>query len=330
MKILFFDTHKFERDRFNQLAMQYGHSIKFVDFKLSSETAKLAEPYEVICCFVNDCIDRECLEKLSESGVQLIAMRCAGYNNVDLVAAAEYKIAVVRVPEYSPHAIAEHTLTLLMSLNRHICRASNRTREGNFSLEGLVGFDVHGKTVGVIGTGRIGRAFCKIMLGMGCRVLAFDRVPDKELVSQGVQYSNLQEIYQRADVLSLHIPLTKETHHLINQEAIDQMKEGVILINTSRGKLVDSKALIHALKVKKIAAAGLDVYEEEEAYFFADHSDSPLNDDVLSRLLSFPNVLLTSHQAFLTREALENIALTTIENLNQFSRGETLVNAVEL
>lgn len=328
MKILFFDTHKFEVAHFTQLAHEAGHQIKFLDFKLSAETATVAEQSEVICCFVNDRVDRACIEKLSESGVKLIALRCAGFNNVDLAAAAEHNIQVVRVPEYSPYAVAEHTLTLLMSLNRHICRASNRTREGNFSLDGLVGFDLHGKTVGVIGTGRIGRAFCKIMLGMGCKVLAYDRTSDSQLEALGVQFSSLEQIYQNSDVISLHIPLTNETHHIINQQAINQMKDGVLLINTSRGKLVDSKALIHALKSKKIAAAGLDVYEEEEAYFFADHSDSPLNDDILSRLLSFPNVLLTSHQAFLTKEALEKIALTTIENINQFARGESLVNKV--
>lgn len=330
MKIQFFDTHKFEVDRFTHLATQQGHTIKFVDFKLSPDTAQLSEPCEVVCCFVNDRVNRDCIEKLSHSGVKLIALRCAGYNNVDLAAADEFKIQVVRVPEYSPFAVAEHTLTLLMSLNRHICKASNRTREGNFSLDGLVGFDLHGKTVGVIGTGRIGRAFCNILLGIGCQVLAFDQLPNLELTQRGVQYTTLDEIYRQADVLSLHVPLTKNTHHLIDHTAIQKMKDGVILINTSRGKLIDSKALIQALKTKKIAAAGLDVYEEEEAYFFEDHSDGPLNDDILARLLSFPNVLLTSHQAFLTNEALDKIAKTTMQNISDFAAGSTLVNKVQI
>jgi len=266
---------------------------------------------------------------LAENGVKLIALRCAGFNNVDLQA-VKGKIKVVRVPAYSPYAVAEHTLALMLTLNRKTHKAYSRTREGNFALHGLMGFDMHEKTVGIIGTGKIARILIKTLRAMGMRVLAYDIYPDVDFAKEtDIEYTSLDEIYRKSDIISLHCPLTKETEHLINHEAIAKMKEGVMIINTGRGKLIDTKSLIKGLKSKKIGFAGLDVYEEEEEYFFEDMSDFVMNDDMLARLLSFNNVIVTSHQAFFTREALSNIAQTTLENIKEFVDGKILSNEVK-
>ncbi len=286
---------------------------------------RLARGFRAACCFVNDRIDKETLGTLRQGGTDTIALRSAGYNHVDVAAAEALGMTVVRVPEYSPHAVAEHAVALMLSLNRKIHRAYNRVRDANFSLEGLVGFDLHGKTIGVLGTGRIGAAFCRIMRGFGCTVLAYDVKQSARLATEsGVHYAPLLEVYAAADILSLHIPLTPSTRHIIDSRALAQMKSGVMLINTSRGGLLDTRALIGGLKSGQVGAAGLDVYEEEEAVFFQDHSDLGLQDDVLARLLTFPNVLITSHQGFLTREALKNIAATTLSNITLVEHQEPL------
>jgi D-lactate dehydrogenase len=269
------------------------------------------------------------LKLLQSSGVQLIALRSAGFNHVDLISAEKLGLKVVRVPEYSPYAVAEHAVGLILSLNRKIHRAYSRVREGNFSLEGLVGVDLHGKTIGIIGTGRIGAVMAKIMSGFGCNVLAYDTQKDGVLIEKlGVHYVDLSELFRKADIISLHVPLTPETHHMINESAFSQMKKGVMLINTGRGALIESHALISALKSGHIGSAGLDVYEEEENIFFRDLSEQILQDDVLARLLTFPNVLITSHQAFLTQEALAKIAETTFQNIRDFELGNVLINEV--
>ncbi len=329
MKVALFDTHGYERESFAAANERVGHEITFLDPRLTSETAPLAAGHDVACSFVNDRVNEAALTALQKGGVRLIALRSAGYNHVDLAAASRLGLKVVRVPEYSPYAVAEHAVALVLALNRKIHRASARVREWNFSLEGLVGFDLHGKTVGLIGTGRIGRAAASIFRGFGCRVLAYDVKPDAAIVTDAaVQYADLQTLYEEADILSLHVPLTPATHHMIDEKALSTMKRGVMLINTGRGALIDSRALIAALKTGHIGAAGLDVYEEEEGIFFRDLSDKVLQDDVLARLLTFPNVLVTSHQAFLTREALSNIATTTLANITAFERGEKLENEV--
>jgi D-lactate dehydrogenase len=280
---------------------------------------------------VNDEVDEQTLQILSDGGARLIALRSAGFNHVDLAAAARLDMPVVRVPEYSPYAVAEHAVALLLGVNRKTHRAHARVREWNFSLDGLMGFDLHGKTVGVVGTGRIGQVAARIFRGFGCRVLAYDLSVDAALVSEaGVRYVDLAELYRESDVISLHIPLTPATLHMVDAKALGSMKRGVVLINTSRGALIDSRALIDSLKTGHVGAAGLDVYEEEEGIFFQDLSNRVLQDDVLARLLSFPNVLITSHQAFLTLEALASIARTTLENVSAFERGEPLRNAVRM
>jgi D-lactate dehydrogenase len=289
----------------------------------------MAAGFPAVCSFVNDRLDGEALTTLQAGGTRLVALRSAGFNHVDLWAAARLGLTVVRVPEYSPHAVAEHTAALVLALNRKIHRAYNRVREADFSLDGLVGFDLYGKTCGIIGTGRIGAVFARIMRGFGCRILAFDARPDAALAAEvDARYADLPELYRESDIISLHIPLTPATHHLIDAAALARMKQGVMLINTGRGALLDTRALIDALKRGRIGAAGLDVYEEEEGVFFRDLSDRVLQDDVLARLLTFHNVLITSHQAFLTREALANIADTTLASVRAFERGEALVNQV--
>jgi len=329
MKIVLFDTHGYDRDSFTAANGRFGHEITFLEPRLTRETAALAAGHEVACAFVNDRLDEPALQTLRQSGIRLVALRSAGYNHVDLGAASRLGLPVVRVPEYSPYAVAEHAVGLALSLNRKIHRAYARVREWNFSLDGLVGFDLHGKTVGIVGTGKIGRVAARIFHGFGCRVLVYDLQPDAALVAEvGVQYVDLQTIYREADILSLHVPLTPSTRHMIDGNALSSMKRGVMLINTGRGALIDSRALIAALKTGHIGAAGLDVYEEEEGVFFRDLSDEVLQDDVLARLLTFPNVLVTSHQAFLTREALSNIASTTLSNIAVFERREPLVNEV--
>lgn len=329
MKIAFFSTHHFEKDFFIKGNANHHHDLSFFETPLNQQTVPLAKGFEGVCCFVSDRVDALTLQSLKDQGVRLIALRSAGYNNVDLSLADQLGIAVVRVPAYSPHAVAEHAVALLLAINRKIHKAYARVRELNFSLEGLMGFDIRGKTVGVIGTGKIGGAFAQIMNGFGARVIAYDPFPNKTLVeSKTLVYVPLQDIYQQADIISLHLPLAPETHHMIDRAALAQMKPGLILINTGRGALIDSLALIEALKSGHLGAAGLDVYEEEEGIFFQDLSDQVLKDDVLARLLTFPNVLMTSHQAFLTREALEQIASTTLQNISDFSLGRPLVNQV--
>jgi D-lactate dehydrogenase len=329
MKIAIFDTHRYERGTFKAANAHFGYELIYFEPRLTCRTAPLATGFEVVCSFVNDQLDAETLAALHGEGVRLVALRSAGYNHVDLRAATRLGVPVVRVPEYSPYAVAEHAVGLMLALNRKIHRAFNRVREANFSLDGLVGFDLHGKTVGIIGTGKIGSVLGQIMLGFGCKLLAYDVKPNERLREElGIRYVDLAELYSQSDIISLHVPLTPKTHHLIDSAALARMKRGVMLINTGRGALLDSRALIAALKNGHVEAAGLDVYEEEEGIFFQDLSDDVLQDDVLARLLTFPNVLITSHQAFLTREALTNIAETTLANVRAFDRGEPLVNEV--
>jgi len=323
MKIAVFDTHRYDREALAQANHACHFTFSFFDVRLKPETVALAQGHEVVCVFVNDQLTRPVLESLKQHGVKLIALRCAGFNNVDLKAAKELGLPVVRVPEYSPYAVAEHAVALLLTLNRKIHKAHNRVREGNFALDGLVGFDLKGKTVGIVGTGKIGRVFTQIMKGFGCRLLAHDVRADEALVAEtGVEYVAMERLFAESDVISLHVPLMPQTYHLVNEAALALMKRGVVLINTSRGALVDASALIKALKQGRIGAAGLDVYEEEAGVFFQDLSGHVLQDDVLARLMTFPNVIITSHQAFLTKEALENIAETTLGNVAEFRAGQ--------
>lgn len=329
MKLAVFDTHAYDRDALTAANLRHAHDLAFLEPRLTRDTASLAAGFPAVCSFVNDRVDAEALATLHAGGTRLIALRSAGYNHVDLAEARRLGLVVVRVPEYSPNAVAEHAVALVLTLNRKIHRAYNRVREANFSLEGLVGFDLAGKTCGIVGTGRIGAVVARIMRGFGCRVLAFDLAPSEALAAElGVRYTDLPELYQESDVITLHVPLTPSTRHLIDAAALDRMKPGVLLINTGRGALLDTRALIGALKRGRIGAAGLDVYEEEEGVFFRDLSDQVLQDDVLARLLTFPNVLITSHQAFLTHEALANIAETTLASVGAFERGEPLANEV--
>ena len=329
MRVAVFDSHAYEREPFTRANADHGHRLTFLEPRLTAQTAGLAANHQAACAFVNDRVDEAALITLRDAGVRLVALRSAGYNHVDLAAAARLGIRVARVPEYSPHAVAEHAVALVLALDRKLHRAHARVREWNFSLDGLVGFDLHGKTTGIIGTGRIGRVAARIFRGFGCRVLAHDAVPDERLAAElGLRYVDLPELWPAADVISLHVPLTPATHHLIDDQALAAMKRGVLIVNTGRGALIDSRALIAALKSGQVGAAGLDVYEEEEGIFFQDLSDKVLQDDVLARLLTFPNVLVTAHQAFLTREALDAIARVTLANVTAFARGEPLVNEV--
>lgn len=319
MQIAFFDAHPFEVEKFNQLNTTYGFTINYIASRLTAETAKLANGSQVVCAFVSDILDAKVLDILKTGGIELITLRSAGFNHVDLTRAKELGLRIVRVPEYSPYSVAEHTVALMMTLNRKTHRTFNRVRDGNFSLDGLVGFDVHGKTFGILGTGKIGSALGKIIHGFGCEILLYDNKPNWEFAkSINAQYVSKEVILESSDIISLNVPLTKETHHLINKETLAIMKKGVMLINTGRGGLIDTKALIAALKTGHIGHAGLDVYEEEENIFFHDLSNTILNDDVLARLMTFPNVLITSHQAFLTQEALYGIARTTLQNIQDF------------
>ena len=329
-KIKFFDAKPFEKNFFNSVNAQKNNAyeIEYVEARLNSQTASLDAGSDVVCCFVNDVVDKNVVAALKENGVQLVALRCAGYNNVDLEAA--YKsIHVVRVPEYSPYAVAEHATALILTLNRRTHKAYNRVREGNFKIDGLMGFDMHGKNVGIIGTGKIGRKFASIMKGYGVRLLGYDAYPDKNFAAEvGMEYVGLDDLFHQSDIISLHCPLTKETNNIIDSESIAKMKDSVMIINTGRGQLIETKALIQALKQQKIGAAGLDVYEEESEYFFEDFSGSVISDDVLARLLTFGNVLVTSHQGFFTREAMQNIAETTLWNTGKFFSGEKLENEI--
>lgn len=324
MKVLVFDTKPYDKLYFDRENLKYGFEIKYMDLKLSADTAPLAAGYDVVCAFVNDTIDAKAIETLHKLGVKGIAMRCAGYNNVDMKAAFGL-MPIVRVPRYSPYAIAEHAMAMLLTLNRKIHKAYNRTREGNFSLSGLLGFDLHGKTAGIIGTGQIGRCFIDICKGFGMNILGYDLYPAK---NAGINYVSLEEIFRNADIISLHCPLTAETHHLIDTAAVAQMKEGVVLINTSRGALIDTTALIDGLRDKHIGAAGLDVYEEESEIFFEDYSHTIIQDDQLARLLSFNNVIITSHQGFFTHEAIEKIAEVTFQNIRALENHAFLENEI--
>jgi D-lactate dehydrogenase len=326
MKIAFFSTQPYDKEYFERYNKQ--HEIIFFDAQLNEQTVNLAKGCDAVCGFVNDQLNASVIKSLAETGIKIIAQRCAGFNNVDLYAAKENKILVVRVPAYSPHAVAEHALALIMTLNRKTHKAYNRVREANFSLDRLTGFDVYGKTVGVIGTGKIGQCFAHIMQGLGCKVLAFDIIANKDLEAAGVQYLPLVDVLKQSDILSLHCPLTEQTKHLINKTSLNLMKDGSMLINTSRGGLIDTKAAIDALKKGKLGYLGIDVYEQEEKLFFHDLSENIIEDDLIMRLLSFPNVLITAHQGFLTDEALTQIALITLQNVSDFEQGKILVNIV--
>jgi D-lactate dehydrogenase len=322
-----FDTKPYDREALQHASANHGIEWHFLDFRLTKETAHAAKNAKAVCVFVNDELNRPCLEELVRQGVALVALRCAGFNKVDVDAARELKLTITRVPAYSPYAVAEHAVALLLTLNRKIHRAFNRVRELNFSLNGLVGFDLHGKTAGLVGTGKIGRATGQILRGFGMRVLAYDPFPNHEWAKQtGVEYvKDLSPLLRASDVVSLHTPLTPETKYTIRAETIELMNRGSILINVSRGGLVDTKALIRALKSGHIAGVGLDVYEEEEGIFFEDLSGEVLHDDELARLLTFPNVLITSHQAFLTKEALTEIARTTVANISAIAGKEEFI-----
>lgn len=326
MKIAFFSAKNYDREFFDRHSST--HQLEYFEVQLNKQTVHLAKGCAGICVFVNDQLNAAVLKELATLGIKLVALRCAGFNNVDLVAAKANNISIVRVPAYSPHAVAEHAVALILTLNRKTHKAYNRVREGNFSLERLTGFDLFGKTVGVIGTGRIGRAFCEIMIGFGCKILAFDLVANKVMEEKGVEYLPLTDLLEKADLISLHCPLNEQTRHIINTHTISMMKKGVMLINTSRGALINSPDAIQALKNGQIGYLGLDVYEQEETLFFNDLSENIIQDDLILRLLSFPNVLITSHQGFFTEEALEQIAQITMDNIRAFEAKEQMKNAV--
>lgn len=318
MKIAFFDTKPYDKLAFDKFDGKNGIEFKYFETKLNEDTVELADGADGVCVFVNDTLNSAVIDRLCALGVKVILLRCAGYNNVD-VRYAFGKIHVLRVPAYSPYAVAEHAIAMLLTSVRRIHKAYIRTRDFNFSLSGMMGFDLHGKTVGVIGTGRIGRAFIDICVGFGMKILAYDKYPSAELASRsGVRYTTLDELFSESDVISLHCPLSEDTYHIIDEKSIEKCKKGVIIINTSRGALVDAEALLESIKSRKVGGACLDVYEEESDFFFEDYSGHILDDDVLARLISMPNVIVTSHQAFLTDEALTNIAETTVENALNF------------
>jgi D-lactate dehydrogenase len=327
MRVAVFSTKPYDR-AFLEAANAGRHVLTFLEPRLSAESAPLAAGYGAVCAFVNDTLDAGTIAALARGGTRLIALRCAGFNNVDLAAADEAGICVARVPAYSPYAVAEHTVALMLSLNRKIHRAYARVREGNFALDGLLGFDMHGRTVGIVGTGKIGERVACILNGFGCRLLAYDPFENPAVTALGARYVSLPELFSASDIVTLHCPLTPETQHIINAEALEQMKDGVMIINTSRGALVNTRAVIRALKSGKIGYLGLDVYEEEGPLFFEDRSTRIMQDDIFSRLQTFPNVVITGHQAFFTREALANIAETTIANITAFESGEGTLHAV--
>ena len=328
MRTILFSSQTYDRDSFTAAVRPESVQLHFQQARLSLDTAALAHGYEVVCPFINDDLSAPVLEQLADGGTQLIALRSAGFNHVDLPAAKRLGLSVVRVPAYSPHAVAEHAVALILALNRRLHRAYNRTREGDFTLHGLTGFDLVGKTVGVVGTGQIGATFGKIMAGFGCKLLCFDPYPNAQLLALGAQYVSLPELLAGSHIISLHCPLTADNKHLINSQSLATLKHGAMLINTGRGALVNTPALIEALKSGQLGYLGLDVYEEEAQLFFEDRSDLPLQDDVLARLLTFPNVIITAHQAFLTREALSAIASTTLDNIVAWRNG-TPQNLIE-
>ena len=329
MKIALFSAKAYDRDHFELANQEFGYQLDYFDVRLDTKTARLAHGYAVVCAFVNDDLSRPVLADLAANGTKVLAMRCAGYNNVDLAAAKELGLKVVRVPAYSPEAVAEHAVGLMMTLNRRIHKAYQRTRDANFSLEGLVGFNMHGRTAGIIGTGKIGIATLRILKGFGMRLLVSDPYPNQAAIDLGAEYVDLDTLFRQSDVISLHCPLFKENYHLLNKEAFAKMKDGVMIINTSRGGLLDSNAAIEALKTARIGALGLDVYEEEEDLFFEDKSNEVITDDVFRRLSACHNVLFTGHQAFLTKEALLAIASTTLDNVRSFLAGSKNGNEVE-
>jgi D-lactate dehydrogenase len=328
MKITFFSTQPYDKDSFLKHNSNFNYELVFLEEKLNDHTTYLAKESDAICVFVNDTLNEAVIRQLADQKIKLIALRCAGFNNVDLKAAQAHDIIVVRVPAYSPHAVAEHALAMIMALNRKTHKAYNRVREQNFSLNGLLGFDLHQKTVGAIGPGNIGELYCTPMHGLGCQVIAFDPTENPRVRKMGIMYQPLDELLSHCNILSLHCPLNEKTRYLINKDSIGKMKDGVMLINTSRGGLIDTKAVIKGLKSGKIKYLGIDVYEQEENLFFQNLSEEIILDDTISRLMSFPNVLITAHQGFFTQEALNEIAETTLGSVQSFIKGEALVNAV--
>jgi D-lactate dehydrogenase len=322
MRIALFSTHRFDREFFDEANRKHGHEISYLDARLTSTTSSLAAGSPAVCAFVNDTLDEATLRTLASTGVRMVALRSAGFNNVDLPVAQDLRLIVARVPAYSPHAVAEHTVALILTLNRKTHRAYSRVREGNFALDGLLGFDLNTRTVGIMGTGRIGAVVARILSGFGCRVIAYDVVENTDCVELGVRYVSLSDLFAQSDIVTLHTPLTPKTRHVVNASAIARMKRGVMIVNTGRGALVDAAALIAGLKSGQIGYVGLDVYEEEERLFFQDMSSQVIQDDVFARLLTFPNVVVTAHQGFFTAEALRAISDTTLANISAFERGE--------
>jgi len=322
MKVAVFSTEPYDREFLTAANVDAGHELTFYDLRLKAQTSVLADGFPAICAFVNDQLDAQVLPLLARNGVRLVAMRCTGFNNVDLRAAEQLKMTVTRVAAYSPYSVAEHAVALMLALNRRLYKAYNRVREGNFSLEGLLGFDLHGRTAGIMGTGKIGAVIARILHGFGCKVLAYDVTENPEIAAFGVRYVSKSELFAESDIITLHCPLVPATHHLIDSDALAKMKPGTMLINTSRGALIDTKAVIGALKSGQLGFLGMDVYEEEADLFYRDLSSRVIEDDIFSRLLTFPNVLITGHQAFFTRNALEAIAKETLHNITLFERGE--------
>ncbi len=329
MKVAVFSSKPYDREYLEKFNTEAKHKLTFFDAPLNSETTNLAAGFNAVCVFVSDRIDRNTIEKLALSGIKLIDLRSAGFNHVDIAAASENNIKVLRVPAYSPQAVAEHAVALILTLNRKTHKAYNRVKEGNFAIEKLLGFNLYGKTVGVIGTGKIGRAFAQIMLGFGCKVIAYDIKESEDMKRKGVEYKHFEEVLRNSDIISLHCPLTPDTHHLFDTVAFSKIKTGAMLINTSRGGLIKTTDVIMALKNKKLGYLGIDVYEQEENIFFKDLSESMIGDDLIERLMSFHNVLITPHQGFFTKEALDQIAITTIKNFTDFEQGLPLVNEVK-
>ena len=327
-RIIFFDIKDYDREFFEKYGKNYNYEMSFFKSRLSLENVHLTKGYDVVCAFTNDDIGKETIDAMAKNGVRLLAMRCAGFNNVSLKD-IHNRFKVVRVPAYSPHAIAEYTVGLILAVNRKINKAYVRTREGNFSINGLMGVDLYGKTAGIIGTGKIGKILIKILKGFDMKVIAYDLFPNQKVAEElGFEYVSLDELYANSDIISLNCPLTKDTQYMINRRSMLKMKDGVILVNTGRGQLIDSADLVEALKDKKVGAVALDVYEEEENYFFEDKSNQVIEDDILGRLLSFYNVLITSHQAYFTKEAVDAITVTTLNNIRDFIEGKPLVNEV--
>jgi len=330
MKIAIFSAKRYDREFLDAANAAAGHELRYFEAPLDAVSVGLAAGYGAVCIFVNDTCDADVLATLHRSGTRLVALRCTGFNNVDLPAAARLGIQVVRVVDYSPYSVAEHAVALLLATNRKIHRAYNRTRDSNFALDGLMGFDLHGRTVAVVGTGKIGRVFAKIMLGFGCNVIGYDKFPSPEFEALGARYAAPGEIGANADIISLHCPLTPETHHIVNADTLSRAKRGALLINTSRGGLIDTEAVIEALKSGQIGGLALDVYEQEADLFFRDLSGKVITDDTFQRLLSFPNVIVTGHQGFFTEDAIRTISETTIRSITQFANGETPTTAVAL